>query len=161
MSGGQLVEQATHVMDLMRFLVGEPHSVAAHPAAVPDRDPALVDAATASTVLFDTGAVATLTATCLLTWKHAASLVLIGEGTVVEVTETETVIRRGDHVEVVPDQGAAKHRVDAEFCAAVRHGDPSIVRVPYAEAFRTHRLGCALERSARTGTVVRLGGADG
>lgn len=39
MSGGQLIEQVTHLMDLMRFLVGEPHSVAAHPATVPDGIP--------------------------------------------------------------------------------------------------------------------------
>jgi myo-inositol 2-dehydrogenase / D-chiro-inositol 1-dehydrogenase len=158
MSGGQLVEQVTHLMDLMRFFVGEPLSVAAHPAGVPGRDPDLVDAATAATMRFDTGAVATLTATCLLTWKHAASLVLIGEAAVVEVGETETVIRRGDRVEVVHDGGLSKERVDAEFCAAVRHGDPSAVRVPYPEALRTHRIGCALEQSARTGTIVQLEG---
>jgi myo-inositol 2-dehydrogenase/D-chiro-inositol 1-dehydrogenase len=156
MSGGQLVEQVTHLMDLMRFLVGEPLSVAAHPAGVPGRDPDLVDAATAATMRFDGGAVATLTATCLLTWKHAASLVLIGEAAVVEVGETETVIRRGDRIEVVRDDGLSKQRVDAEFCAAVRQGDPAAVRVPYAEALRTHRVGCALEESARSGTVVQL-----
>jgi myo-inositol 2-dehydrogenase/D-chiro-inositol 1-dehydrogenase len=158
MSGGQLVEQVTHLMDLMRFFVGEPLSVAAHPAGMPGRDPDLVDAATAATMRFDTGAVATLTATCLLTWKHAASLVLIGEAAVVEVGETETVIRRGDRVEVVHDGGLSKERVDAEFCAAVRLGNPSVVRVPYAEALRTHRVGCALEQSARTGAIVQLEG---
>jgi predicted dehydrogenase len=157
MSGGQLIEQVTHLMDLMRFLVGEPHSVAAHPATVPGRDPDLVDAATAATVRFHSGAVATLTATCLLTWKHAASLVLIGEAAVVEVGETETVIRRGTRIDVVPDQGVSKQRVDAEFCAAVRQGDPSMVRVSYVEALRTHRLGCALEQSARSGGVVEFG----
>ena len=156
------MEQATHLVDLLRMLVGEPVSVAAHAAADPGRDPALVDAATAATLRFDTGAVGTLSSTCLLRWKHAASLTLIGDGVVVEVGEVETVIRRGDDVEVIADAGLSKERVDAEFCAAVRRGDPGAVRVPYAEALRTHRVGDALDRSVRTGSVIELGvGVDG
>jgi len=155
-SGGQIVEQATHLVDLMRLLVGEPVSVAAHIAADPGRDPALVDTATAATLRFDTGAVGTLSSTCLLRWKQAASLTLIGGGVVIEVGETETVIRQGDEVEVVPDAGVSKDLVDAEFCTAVRRGDPSAVRAPYAEALRTHRVGDALDRSVRLGAVVEL-----
>lgn len=161
-SGGQIVEQATHLLDLLRLLVGEPNSVAAHAAADPGRDPALVDTATAATLRFDTGAVGTLTSTCLLRWKHAASLVLIGDGVLVEVGETETAIKRDNDLEVVADAGVAKYRVDAEFCDAVRRGDPGAVRVPYAEALRTHRIGDALDRSVRTGAVIELGvGVDG
>jgi predicted dehydrogenase len=161
-SGGQIVEQATHLVDLLRLLVGEPVSVTAHAAADPDRDPALVDAATAAMLRFDTGAVGTLSSTCLLRWKQAASLTLIGDGVVVEVGEAETMIRLGEGVEVIADAGGSKERVDAEFCAAVRRGDPGAVRAPYAEALRTHRVGEALDRSARSGSVIELGvGVDG
>ena len=63
---------------------------------------------------------------------------------------------------VVADDGVSKQRVDAEFCAAVRSSDPESVRVPYAEALRTHRVGDALDRSVRTGGPVELGvGVDG
>lgn len=151
LSGGQLVEQATHLVDAMRALVGEPIEVSAHASAVPGRDAALVDLATASVLRFDTGALATLSATSALTWKHTASLVLLGDGVAVEIGESETVLRRGDQVEVVVDDGASKRTVDAEFCAAVRSGDPAAVRVPYGEALRTHRVGCALAESARSG----------
>ena len=161
LSGGQLVEQATHLVDCLRLLVGEPIQVSAHPARTPGRDPALVDSATAATLVFDTGAVATLTATSLLDRKHAASVALVGDGVLVEVRETETVLHRGGEVERVPDEGVSKERVDAEFCAAVRAGDASAVRVPYAEALRTHRVGCALAESARTGRAVDLDGVRG
>ncbi len=155
-SGGQVVEQATHLVDLLRHLVGEPVWVAAHAAADPGRDPALVDTATAAMLRFDTGAVGTLSSTCLLRWKQGASLVLIGNGVVVEVGEAATIIRHDGHEEIVADT-VSKVRVDAEFCAAVRSGDPGAVRVPYAEALRTHRVGEALDRSVRTGTAVELG----
>ena len=156
LSGGQLVEQATHLVDCLRLLVGEPVQVSAHAARTPDRDPALVDQATAATLVFDTGAVATLTATSLLDRKHAASVQLVADGVLVEVADTETAVHRGGEVERIPDAGVSKERVDAEFCAAVRAGDPSAVRVPYAEALRTHRVGCALAESARTGRAVDL-----
>ena len=158
-SGGQIVEQATHLVDLMRHLVGEPVWVAAHAAADADpvRDPDLVDTATAAMLRFDTGSVGTLSSTCLLRRKQAAFLALIGDGVFVEVREADTLISLGDQVEVVADEGVSKERVDAEFCAAVRSGDPGSVRVPYAEALRTHRVGDALDRSVRTGTAVELG----
>ena len=156
-SGGQIVEQATHLVDLLRLLVGEPVWVAAHASCDPDRDPSLVDTATAAMLRFDAGAVGTLSSTCLLRRKQAASLSLIGEGVFVEVREADTLISLGDTVEVMADEGVSKERVDAEFCQAVRSGDPGAVRVPYAEALRTHRVGDAVDRSVRAGAPVELG----
>jgi predicted dehydrogenase len=45
--------------------------------------------------------------------------------------------------------------VDRAFVDAVR-GIGNDVRVPYAEALRTHRLACALAASAATGKPARL-----
>lgn len=160
-SGGQLVEQATHLLDCMRALIGEPVTVAASATRIEGRDPGLVDPATAAMLSFDTGAVATLAATSVLPRKQAAALVLVADGVSIEVGETRTVLRWADRVEEIPDDGLSKRRVDAEFCDAVRRGDPTAVRVPYAEALRTHRVGCALAESARHGRPVDLGSPDG
>jgi predicted dehydrogenase len=154
LSGGQVAEQATHLVDCMRVLIGEPVRVHAVAAQIPGRDPALVDPATAATLTFDTGAVATLSATSLLPRKFAASLTLVAEGLLVEVAETETRLHVGGEVERLADDGISKVRVDEEFCAAVRASDPSAVRAPYAEALKTHRVGCALAESASTGAPV-------
>lgn len=155
-SGGQLVEQATHLIDTMCALVGEPVTVSAHATRIEGRDLDLVDPATAAVLSFDSGAVATLAATSLLRWKESAALVLVADGVVVEIGETETVLRWVDRVERVRDDGVSKRRIDAEFCDAVRRGDPSVVRVPYAEALRTHRVGCGLAESAARGSSVDL-----
>jgi len=156
LSGGQLVEQATHLVDVLRVLVGEPVWVSALAARVPGRDAVLVDAATAATIRFDTGAVATLSATSVLARKAAAAVTLLADGVAVEVGETATVLRNGDRVETVPDDGLSKRLVDEAFCDAVRRGDPTAVRAPYAEALRTHRVCCALAESTRTGRPVEL-----
>ena len=67
-------------------------------------------------------------------------------------------IREGgaDPVEelVAADPAAARIAVDRAFIDAVR-GIGDDVRVPYAEALRTHRLACALASSAATGKPAR------
>lgn len=155
-SGGQLNEQATHLIDVMRALVGEPVLVHAAAARVDGRDPDLVDPATAAVLCFDNGAVATLAATSALTWKQSAALTLIADGLSIEIGESTTVLRWPDRVEEVPDDGVAKVRVDAEFCDALRRGDAEGVRVPYAQALRTHRVGIALTDSMGSGEPVDL-----
>lgn len=77
-SGGQVVEQLTHVLDMARYLLGEPVEVyAAGIRRAPDgapQDYGDVDDATAATVRFASGAVATLAATSALALKHRAAL---------------------------------------------------------------------------------------
>jgi len=75
------------------------------------------------------------------------------------VSEDELLIREdgGDPVRVPGDPAAARVAVDRAFVDAVR-GIGDDVRVPYAEALRTHRLACALAESAATGAPVRLTG---
>ncbi|HEX5303941.1 MAG TPA: Gfo/Idh/MocA family oxidoreductase [Streptosporangiaceae bacterium] len=159
-SGGPVIEQAAHVLDLARFLAGEVAEVFAmgdgRPPAVSGAD---VDGVTTATLRFRSGALGTLSTTCLLGWKQRAGLELVAEGLWLVVGEDGLAIREGgaDPVEevVVADPAAARVAVDRTFVDAVR-GIGDDVRVPYAEALRTHRLACALASSAATGQPVRL-----
>jgi predicted dehydrogenase/threonine dehydrogenase-like Zn-dependent dehydrogenase len=159
-SGGQVVEQAVHVLDLARAVVGEVvevHAVAAPaPPPGPGREPGdLVDAATAATLRFADGAVGTLAATCRLGWKHQAALHVFADGLALELTETELAYHAGDGRTVETDPGRAKHEVDRAFVDAVR-GRSDDIRVPYEEALRTHLLACAVARSVATGQPVAV-----
>ena len=162
-SGGPVVEQAAHVLDLARLFAGEVDEVAAmgdgRPPNVPGAD---VDGATSAVLRFRDGAVGTLSTTCLLGWKQRAGLELVADGLWLSVGEDGLVIREGgaNPVEdvVAADPAAARVAVDRAFIDAVR-GIGDDVRVPYSEALRTHRLACALAASAATGRLVRL--ADG
>jgi myo-inositol 2-dehydrogenase / D-chiro-inositol 1-dehydrogenase len=154
-SGGPVVEQAAHVLDLARYLVGEITQVSAvgsgTPPAVPGAD---IDGSTVATLRFAGGAIGTLAATCVLGWKERAGLEIYADGLALSVAEDELTIRSGDDVTTVPsDPESARVAVDAAFIRAVR-GEEQDIRVPYAEALRTHELALAVATSAASGKTV-------
>jgi predicted dehydrogenase len=158
-SGGPVVEQAAHVVDLARALVGDVTEVyAAGTGAPPAVEGADVDAATAATVRFASGAVGTLSSTCVLGWKERAGLEVVADGLSLFVGEDALVVRDDAGRRTVDgDPEAARMAVDRAFVDAVR-GVGDDVRVPYAEALRTHRVACAIADSATSGAPVRVGG---
>ncbi len=155
-SGGPVVEQAAHVLDLARHLAGEVTEVwAAGNGTPPPVDGADVDGATVAALRFASGAVGTVAATCVLGWKERAGLEIYADGLSLSISETGLVIRDADGTETVDsDPDSARVAVDAAFVAAVR-GEADDVRVPYAEALRTHELALAVAESAATGRAVR------
>lgn len=155
-SGGQVVEQLTHVLDTARLLVGEVASVSAIGARmVPGDDGVDVDDVSVATLRFRSGALGTVSATCLLGWKHLAALHVFAPGLAVEVTEEAVVFEDGSGRVTHRPAVDPKVRVDREFVDAVQGRRPA-TSVPYDEALRTHRLACAVARSAAAGRPVEL-----
>jgi myo-inositol 2-dehydrogenase / D-chiro-inositol 1-dehydrogenase len=155
-SGGPVVEQAAHVLDLARHLAGEVTEVwAAGNGTPPPVEGADVDGATAAALRFASGAVGTVTATCVLDWKERAGLEVYADGLALSISETALVVRDRDGSRTVPsDPDSARVAVDRAFIAAVR-GEEQDIRVPYDEALRTHALALAVAESAATGRPVR------
>jgi myo-inositol 2-dehydrogenase / D-chiro-inositol 1-dehydrogenase len=158
-SGGQVIEQAVHVLDLARVLVGEVTRVCAladgvPPAGPPDAD---VDGATAAVLRFECGAVGTLAATCQLDWKHRAGLEVYADGLALALTEDGLQVwdKRGELHRQAVDPDEAKRAADRAFVDAVL-GVRDDIRVPYHEALRTHRLACAIARSATIGRALSV-----
>jgi predicted dehydrogenase len=157
-SGGQLVEQATHLVDLARHLVGDVVQVFAAGTASqhrvgPDGD---VDEVAAATLRFAGGAVGTLAATCLLDRAEAAELEVVAPGLVLTVSEAALEIRDADGCRRIEPAVDPRLAVDEEFVEVVR-GRRAEATVPYAEALRTHRVACALAASAKEGRPVDMG----
>ncbi|GAA0231856.1 Gfo/Idh/MocA family oxidoreductase [Cryptosporangium japonicum] len=148
-SGGQLIEQAVHVVDLARVLVGDVTEVyAVADAAPPDVPDADVDSSAAATLRFASGAVGTLSTTCRLGWKHRAALEIFADGIALAISEEGCEVRTTEGNEWHPvDPMDAKRAVDRAFLNAVG-GDREGLRVDYPDALRSHQLACALARSA-------------
>jgi myo-inositol 2-dehydrogenase / D-chiro-inositol 1-dehydrogenase len=176
-SGGQTIEQTTHVLDVARGLAGEVtevHAFAARAvaddgkeggrsstapaeAALPGAD--IADVSVAS-LRFASGAVGTVASTCLLPRLHRAGVQVVADGLSLELSETELLVeldgRRTDY-----RAGAdARPRPDRDFVAALR-GGPDRIRVPWAEAYRTHLLACAITRSAEERRPLAVTNGDG
>ncbi len=156
-SGGQTVEQTTHIFDLARLLVGEVTGVSASAArtaraAHPDADVADVSVAT---LQFASGALGSIASTCLLGWPHRIGLHLFGEGLAIEISEFDLMVDVGQGRPVQRAEGDPFVREDRDFIDAVQ-GKPNTIRVPYAEALETHRLVTAAARSAREGRPIAL-----
>lgn len=161
-SGGQVVEQLTHLLDVARALVGEPLEVNALGGTVPGREPSAgtVEDATVAVVRFESGAIGTFAATSILPSQHRAGLDLLRPGSVLRLTETELVVDDGEAPTTRRPGEDPRTVVDREFLEAVR-GERASTRAPYAEALRTHRFGCAIAASARERRPLTLDPSTG
>jgi myo-inositol 2-dehydrogenase/D-chiro-inositol 1-dehydrogenase len=162
-SGGQVIEQTTHIFDLARLLVGEVDSVSAleHAAvAGAGRDGEVPTAATAL-LAFASGAVGSISSARVLGWRHRVGLHLVAEGRALEISERGLtdhelrVVSGTGEEELIRSAEDPIAREDREFLDVLLGRVPR-VRVPYEEALRTHALACAADRSAREGGPVRL-----
>jgi myo-inositol 2-dehydrogenase / D-chiro-inositol 1-dehydrogenase len=161
-SGGPVIEQATHVLDLLRVLVGEVVSVHAVGARLDRGLDGNVDDASVATLRFDNGTVGSLLSTSLLHWKQWAGVELYADGVALRLgEEVLEVVQNGEERTQFAPTVDAKSAADRAFITAVRSGNTSAVRASYTEALRTHRLACAVTEAARTGTVIDVGEQDG
>jgi len=207
-SGGQTIEQTTHVLDVARGLAGEVtevHAFASRAAAPPVQQAAPsrptwrsagprtgraadgeetggrlstglgedtttpVEAAlpgadvpdvSVAGLRFASGAVGTVASTCLLPRLHRAGVQVVAEGLSLELSETELLVEVDGRRTAWRADADARPRPGRDFVAAVR-GGPDRIRVPWAEAYRTHLLACAITRSAEERRPLAVSNGDG
>jgi predicted dehydrogenase len=154
-SGGQLVEQATHTLDMLRHLVGEVRTVYALQArrVIDEIDCPDVNALA---LQFENGAVGTFSATWVLNpsdWELA---------NLCEITFDDRRLRWSPGGLIVTEAGRSREErrpdasIDAAFIEAVRTGDRSLIRSDYDDAVRTLALTLAADESARTDRPVAI-----
>ena len=158
-SGGPMVEQAVHVLDLARLLAGEVAEV--HAFSAGPVEGGSTDVATAAVLRFASGAVGTVGTTCALAGKHRAGLEVVADGLVVGVGEDWLEVSDGTGAErTTYDPADGRTAADREFLDVLRGSPPSGPGLPdHAEALRSHRLACALAESVRTGAAVTVAGS--
>lgn len=161
-SGGQMLEQTTHLFDLARRVVGEVEHVRGEEllaaAPFPADERAAVPEAVTTQLRFRSGCLGTISSARTLHSRHRVGLQVVGDGYVAELSEAALVDHElrisdqaGTRVERVDENPIAKE--DRAFVDAVLGRDDD-VRSPYAEALRSHALAWAADLSAREGTTV-------
>jgi predicted dehydrogenase len=153
-SGGQIVEQATHIFDLARYLAGEAEPLAsagrrvARPA-FPDSD--ILDV-TQTSLRFTSGAIGSISTTCLLDGGQKVGLETVSDGMAIalEILDPKLVTQMGPETTTYRPPSSFEtpyERQDRAFIDAVR-GKPNRIRSPYDDALLTHRLTMAASRLA-------------
>jgi predicted dehydrogenase len=158
--GGQVIEQATHLYDLARLLLGEASVLGAASTRDILASPRGVDVADSSAALlrFSGGAIGSFANTRRLA-SSVIAIEFVGERSITTL-EKRPVRGQGDwHLRF--DDGTTVHASRAEadpyerqaaaFLDAVKAGDPGRVLSSYADALKTDRLTRAVV--AATGTT--------
>ena len=155
-SGGQMIEQAVHVLDLARVLVGEVARCTRSPTA-PARHRAPTWTSTGAVLRFAHGAVGTLATTCLLGRQAPCRPGALRRRVALTLTEDGLQVQREADPAGWPWTRTGQARGRSILCRDSVPGRSDDIRVPYAEALRTHRLVCALAESAARRRPVRMG----
>jgi len=157
MSGGQIVEQTTHIIDLARYLVGEVTDVYGR-VGFKDRSnfPGFdVPGVTTASLTFQSGVIANISSTCLLGWSHRIGLNIFADRLAIELTDHDIMVDVGAGRPTRRADGDPVWREDRDFIDAVRGGENHI-RCTYQDALATHRIALAVVQSARSGEPVAV-----
>jgi predicted dehydrogenase len=159
-SGGQLVEQATHTVDLMRWLLGDVTRVYSAGAlralkGTPNLD--IFDVAT-TTLHFESGVIGSISNTSILGNGTATGVPsgvhVFAQDFRFEVWGTTLRVATPGKTEEFRWQTNTMRAEDQAFVEAVARRDPARVRSPYADAAMTLAVTLAAEESARTGRPI-------
>lgn len=157
MSGGQVVEQTTHICDMMRYLFGEPISVYATgvkhekfggmPHDVEDHSSAIIN--------FKNGVTVNLISGCYAKGCSKVGFDILTPNFRVEYDwGTSVRVSSGNRTEEI--RIGTDHHVPAlkTFIEAVRSGERFEIRSDYDDALETLKLTLAINESMETGRTV-------
>lgn len=161
-SGGQIVEQCTHLFDFVRYFCGEALEVFAHATRGFNKGiyQYTIDDASSVNISFASGAVVNLMSCCaanggggglwLNVYAHDTSLLFTG------AAQTLKILRKGEEPEEMSGAPNVFAIEDGAFLDAVRTGDPAGIRSSYADATKTLELTLAANESIATGRPIAI-----
>lgn len=141
LSGGQVVEQAVHVYDLVRHFAGDVASVSARGGQRVVTEEIDFPDSSSATMRHDSGAVSHVAASSASP-THDVGLELVAEDCRLELDLDDhrlSGVVDGEEVRAEGSQRMYADELDA-FVAAVEADDPSATRSPYADALRSFEV---------------------
>ncbi len=152
-SGGQFVEQTTHIVDLARYLVGEVRTVQAYYALRAMHNVENLDVPDVGTVnlLFENGAVGNISNCCLLEGWGQSGLRVMAHKFTLQIL--------GASLTWAGAEGAGEYQLeedgylgeDKAFLQAVETGDRSPIHSDYSDGVKTLAVTIAANLSAERG----------
>lgn len=158
-SGGQFVEQTTHIVDLLRYLSGEVVEVfAAYSQRVMHEKVEGTTVADVGTVTMklENGSIATISNTCLSPVGHKVGLDLYTDQGVLEISSAGLKDIKPESVTEYKEIVNPYFVEDEVFINAILTGDSSKILSDYRDALITHNVTLAANKSAEVGKPISL-----
>jgi len=158
-SGGQIIEQSTHVFDLLRHLCGEVAEVHAFASrgCMTKVENYSVDDSSVVSLRMKNGATASITSTCVLNhdgrmgleiMTPEATLAFQGDSGTLKVIEKEKTTEYNSCTNMYQEENLA-------FIDAVRNDKRSRIKSSYTDALKTFMVTCAANESIQSGLPVK------
>ncbi|MGG4104450.1 Gfo/Idh/MocA family oxidoreductase [Paenibacillus lautus] len=159
-SGGQFIEQTTHMVDLLRCLLGEVDEVYAafaHRAMKDIHEGVTVHDVGTATLKLRSGAVATISNTCMLPESDKVGLAIYTEQGVIDIQPDKLIVKEKGRLTEIRNAANPYLRENEAFIHGLRTGDASGILSTYEDAVKTMEVTYAALRSAETGVPVKVG----
>lgn len=162
-SGGQLLEQTTHTVDLLRYLCGEVTTVSCYAAPrdfVKGAKNFRADCASTTAMKLKSGAVASIMSAWVTRAGGGIWLTLISPNYKIDITGWEASVKithaGGRHVEEIKGEDDIFEIEDAAWIEAVRSGKPGGVLSDYDDGVKSLAVSLAANESMAAGKPVRV-----
>ena len=159
-SGGQVVEQTTHIFDLARYIVGEVDTVFASGTAgsvdqdeLPNYD---VHDASVVQLRYVNGAVGNITSSCIVSQGVGTQFRAYARDLVVVTGGGMCTISTPDKQEIYKDRTNPTATLHQAFLSAIQKKQGPPILSSYADAMESLRITLAANRSMATGKPVTL-----
>ncbi|MGQ9732204.1 MAG: Gfo/Idh/MocA family protein [Candidatus Zipacnadales bacterium] len=151
-SGGQFVEQTTHIVDMARYLCGDIVSVQALYAqrALQDVDHLDIPDVGTVNVIFASGALGNISNTCILAGWGRSSLRVMAKGFTLEIMGNRLTWASGEGTGEFEQTEDGYWGEDIAFIEAIK-GNRSLIHSNYAEGLKTLAVTLAANKSAAEG----------
>ena len=156
-SGGQVIEQTTHMFDLMRYLCGDVAEVYAVGATgcmtrVEDYD---VHDSSVVAMRMKNGATATITSSCVCTNGGQVSLDIITPEATLTIADGTLTVRENDKTTEYHSSVNMYEEEDKAFMEAVRAEKRTRIRSIYSDALKSFLVTWAANESMRSGMPIK------
>ncbi|MCM8820719.1 MAG: Gfo/Idh/MocA family oxidoreductase [Candidatus Omnitrophica bacterium] len=158
MSGGQLVEQATHIVNMMQYFFGDIEEVYGYKIeGINNKIYPGYDVEDASSLLFKfkNGYIGNLTCTWL--WSGFNSgIEVVGKGIVIDYQGNTLTVDRGNKRNISISSLDPMFEEEKAFVKAVETGDPSYVKSDYLDGLKTFAVTLKAHEAMEKGVPVKI-----
>jgi len=161
-SGGQIVEQSTHIFDMLRYIFGEAVSVYSSGMKgivknIPDYN---IEDCSSTIIRFKSNVIATVFTACYLEELEnysGAGLQIFCNDSIIEYNcNKEGTYTMKNSIEKIPFNGSSHLKAVQIFIEAIKTGNPEFIKSPYSDAVKTLEITLAANESINSMNPVLL-----